>query len=130
VRRGPFGGAVVRSEIPDGEAPPVGEIPVAEAITRRLAERLGGHAWQSAWTALFGSPTTAHILGGCIMGATADDGVVDELGRVHGHPGLRVVDGSVIPANLGVNPSLTITALAEHFIASVPPCRPDADPPA
>jgi cholesterol oxidase len=127
VRRGLFGQHRLRSHVPAGEAPPVGEIPVAEEITRRLAARLGGRAWQSAWTALFGSPTTAHILGGCPMGATSAEGVVDELGRVHGHPGLRVVDGSVIPANLGVNPSLTITALAEYFMAAVPP-RSDDEP--
>ncbi len=130
IRTGPFGRVRLRSEIPDGERPPVGEIPVAEEITRRLASRMGGRAWQSLWTALLGSPATAHVLGGCPIGETAEDGVVDELGRVHGHRGLRVVDGSVIPVNLGVNPSLTITALAEYFMAGVPPCRRDEEPPA
>jgi len=130
VRRGLFGASSLCSEVPEGETPPVGEIPVAEEVTRRLAARMGGRAWQSGWTALFGSPTTAHILGGCRIGATPAQGVVDERGRVHGHPGLRVVDGSVIPANLGVNPSLTITALAEYFMAGVPPRRPETGPPA
>jgi cholesterol oxidase len=61
------------------------------------------------------------------MGATPDDGVVDFQGRVHGYPGLYVADGSVVPVNLGVNPSLTITALAEHIMAHVPPkAKPDA----
>ncbi len=123
VRRRWLGGTTLSSELPEGEEPPVGEIPVATDITRRLAAVLGGDAWQSLWTALFGSPTTAHILGGCTIGATAAEGVVDESGQAHGHPGLYVVDGSVVPANLGVNPSLTITALAEHFMAQVPPAR-------
>jgi cholesterol oxidase len=59
-------------------------------------------------------------MGGCAIGADPERGVVDGHCRVHGVPGLRVIDGSVIPANLGVNPSLTITALAEHAMAAVP----------
>ncbi len=55
------------------------------------------------------------------MGASPEEGVVDFSGRVFGYPGLRVADGSVVPVNLGVNPSLTITALAEHIMADVPP---------
>ncbi len=74
---------------------------------------------------------TAHPLGGCRMGATVADGVVDDRGRVFDpssragaravHPGLYVVDGSIMPGNPGVNPSLTITALAEHVMSGVPP---------
>jgi cholesterol oxidase len=106
------------SELPAGEKPPLSEIPVASDITRRLASALGGDARQSLWVALRGAPTTAHILGGCRIGATANEGVVDEGGQVHGYPGLYVVDGSVMPVNLGVNPSLTITAVAEYMMSS------------
>jgi cholesterol oxidase len=63
---------------------------------------------------------TAHFLGGCVIGATPADGVVDPYHRVHGHPGLSVVDGSAVSANLGVNPSLTITAQAERATALWP----------
>ena len=68
---------------------------------------------------LFDVSSTAHILGGCVMGATADDGVVDFKGEVHGYPNLYVADGSNVPANLGVNPSLTITAIAEYITSQI-----------
>jgi cholesterol oxidase len=64
--------------------------------------------------------STAHILGGCGIGSGPENGVIDSSGRVFGHPGLYVMDGSMIGANLGVNPSLTITALAEHACSRIP----------
>jgi cholesterol oxidase len=64
--------------------------------------------------------STAHILSGCPMGRSADNSVIDTRHEVHGHPGLFVVDGASIPANIGVNPSLTITAMAERFAAHQP----------
>ncbi len=66
-------------------------------------------------------PTTAHILGGCAIGRSAEDGVVDLNCEVFNYPGLYVVDGSIMPANPGVNPSLTITALAEYAMSRIPP---------
>jgi cholesterol oxidase len=66
-------------------------------------------------------PTTAHILGGCPFGRDAAEGVVGLDCQVHNYPGLYVVDGSIVPANPGVNPSLTITALAEYAMSHVPP---------
>ena len=75
----------------------------------------------------FGMPLTAHFLGGCAIGASAESGVVDAYQRVFGHPGLHVADGSAISANLGVNPSLTITAQAERAMA-LWPNRGEADP--
>ena len=66
-------------------------------------------------------PTTAHILGGAVIGDGPDHGVVDASNRVYGYENLMVCDGAAIPANPGVNPSLTITALAEHAMAQVPP---------
>jgi len=65
-------------------------------------------------------PMTAHMLGGCLMGSSADAGVVNENLEIHNYPGLYVVDGSIVPANPGVNPSLTITALAEYAMSKVP----------
>ena len=115
-----LGGTSLGSRLPQGEAPPIAHIPLARTAARRLAERMGGEAWGSLHEAVLGAPATAHILGGCRMGATPDEGVVDFEGRVHGHPGLYVADGSVVPVNLGVNPSLTITALVEHILAHVP----------
>jgi cholesterol oxidase len=69
---------------------------------------------------LLNIPTTAHILGGCPMGATPAEGVIDAENRVFGYENLYVCDGSMIGANLGVNPSLTITALAEHAMSLIP----------
>ncbi len=68
----------------------------------------------------FNKPLTAHFLGGCPIGRSADDGVIDPYQRVFGHPGLHVVDGSAVTANLGVNPALTITAQAERALALWP----------
>ncbi|MDQ3901828.1 MAG: GMC family oxidoreductase, partial [Actinomycetota bacterium] len=90
------------------------------------AQHIGGIAG-STWGELFEIPMTAHFLGGCPMGATADDGVVDAYHRVHGYPGLSVVDGSAVSANLGVNPALTITALAERAVG-LWPNKGDRDP--
>ena len=70
---------------------------------------------------------TAHILGGAVIGATPADGVIDPYHRVYGHPGLHVVDGAAVSANLGVNPSLTITAQAERAMAFWPN-KGEADP--
>ncbi|RYZ82015.1 MAG: cholesterol oxidase, partial [Moraxellaceae bacterium] len=67
-----------------------------------------------------GLSITAHILSGCPMSHSGQDGVIDTRHEVHGHSGLFVVDGSSIPANIGVNPSLTITAMAERFAALQP----------
>ena len=71
--------------------------------------------------AVLNTPSTAHILGGAVIGADPSRGVVDARQRVFGYENLLVCDGSAIPANVGVNPSLTITALAEHAIAHVQP---------
>lgn len=63
---------------------------------------------------IVGAPMTAHPIGGCVIGESAESGVIDAYHRVYGHPGLHVVDGASVPANLGANPALTITALAER----------------
>ncbi|SCG06582.1 cholesterol oxidase, partial [Streptomyces sp. Ncost-T6T-2b] len=74
-----------------------------------------------------GTPLTAHFLGGCPIGASAEEGVIDPYHRLYGHPGISVVDGSAVSANLGVNPSLTITAQAERAM-SLWPNKGEADP--
>lgn len=104
-------------------------IPVGHEVARRAAEHMDGIAG-GAWADLADIPMTGHFIGGCVIGETAADGVVDPYHRMHGHPGLHVIDGSTITANLGVNPSLTITALAERA-TSLWPNRgePDRRPP-
>ena len=103
----------------DREAPPT-YMPAASEVTRRLAEKLGGEPMSVLPEVILDTTTTAHILGGCPMGASADDAVIDVQNRVFNYSGLYVVDASMIPANLGVNPSLTITALAERAMAQIP----------
>jgi cholesterol oxidase len=95
-------------------------IPMAHEIARRMGEKLDGQPMSSWPEVLFDVPTTAHILGGAVMGESPAKGVVDFRGQVHGYPNLYVVDGSNIPVNLGVNPSLTITALAEDIMSKIP----------
>jgi len=106
-----------------GDGPPVPVyIPVANLVAKKMAEKMGGGIPQSGtMEVLLDKASTAHILGGCPIGLTPDDGVVDPQSRAFGYDDLYVVDGSIIPANLGVNPSLTITAMAEHAMAHVPP---------
>ena len=87
---------------------------------RWLAERTGGIAQSNVLEALGNIPSTAHLLGGAVIGATRAEGVIDANLRVHGYHNMLVCDGSAMPANPGVNPALTITALAEHAMAQIP----------
>jgi cholesterol oxidase len=100
-------------------------IPAANHAAQWLARRVGGIPQSGVSEALFNIPMTAHILGGAVISAAPSGGVVDREGCVHGYERLLVTDGAALPANPGVNPSLTITALAEHTIAQVPPRRPE-----
>ncbi|QFG23676.1 GMC family oxidoreductase [Actinomadura sp. WMMB 499] len=101
-------------------------IPIAHKAVRMLAEELDATPG-GTWFDLFNIPTTAHFIGGCVIGETPEAGVIDPYHRVHGHPGLHIVDGSAVTANLGVNPSLTITAQAERAM-SLWPNRGEKDP--
>jgi cholesterol oxidase len=101
-------------------------IPAGNEAARRMAAVMGGEPGGS-WLDLTGSPVTAHFLGGVTLGADAEHGVVDGWHRVFGHPGLHVVDGSTVSANVGANPSLTITAQAERAMAFWP-VRGEPDP--
>ncbi len=97
------------------------QVPGSHALTREFARRIDGVPLGSVGENLLNMPTTAHILGGAPIGKTAAEGVVDETFQVHNYPGLYIVDGSIMPANPGVNPSLTITALAEYAMSKIPP---------
>ena len=93
---------------------------LTQGLTREFADQTNGIAQESISETLLNIPTTAHILGGCPMGRSAGDGVINQQSEVFNYPGLYVVDGSIMPANPGVNPSLTITALAEHAMSHIP----------
>jgi cholesterol oxidase len=108
------------SEAEPGSTVP-GHIAIGHAVARRMAARTGGIAAGSLSEGLFSIPTTAHLLGGCSFGRNGEDGVVGLDCQVHNYRGLYVVDGSIIPANPGVNPSLTIAAFAEYAASLVPP---------
>lgn len=101
-------------------------IPVGHEVVRRIAEKIDGFAGGTVGD-VFDIPMTAHILGGATIGDSAEHGVIDAYHRVFGYAGLHVVDGSAVPANLGVNPSLTITAMAERAM-SLWPNKGDDDP--
>jgi cholesterol oxidase len=115
------GGGVRLQTEQDPERPNPTFIPAANAAAEWIAEQTGGIPQSSIMEALANVPTTAHILGGAVIGADPGQGVVDSRQRAFGYENLLVCDGSVVPANVGVNPSLTITALAERAMALVPP---------
>jgi len=93
------------------------DIELGYKVARSFAKGIGGYAIGTVPESLLNLPTTAHMLGGCLMGKDAASGLLDENFQIHNYPGLYVVDGSVVPANPGVNPSLTITALAEYAMS-------------
>jgi cholesterol oxidase len=94
-------------------------IPVANDATRRVAEKIGGYPGGTVGE-LANVPMTAHFLGGAVIGDSPETGVIDAYQRLYGHPGLHVMDGAAISANLGVNPSMTITAQAERALSLWP----------
>lgn len=95
-------------------------LPQANKAAKAFAEASGGIAQNMVVESVGNMSVTAHILGGAVMGASADQGVIDVDHQVFNYPGLYLMDGSVIPANVGVNPSLTITAMAERFASKFP----------
>ena len=105
---------------PSTGTPAPSYLPVANEAARVAADAMDGFPGSAINEVLLDIPTTAHILGGACLGASPDDGVVDAYHRVFGHDGLHVVDGAAIGANLGANPSLTITAMAERAMAMWP----------
>jgi cholesterol oxidase len=120
-----FGRSKLTSSQGDGQPNPTW-IPAANRAADQLADNIGGTAG-GTWGDLLNIPMTAHFIGGCPIGASAETGVIDPYQRLYGHPGLHVVDGSALTANLGVNPSLSITAQAERAM-SFWPNRGEPDP--
>jgi cholesterol oxidase len=105
----------------DEENPIPVKIDIGHKVTRDFAEKIKGAPAGSIFEGLFNMPLTAHILGGCPFGEDDKEGVIDLTCQIHNYPGLFVVDGTIMPANPGVNPSLTITALAEYAMSQVLP---------
>lgn len=122
----PFGRGLTSRRDP-GQPPIPAYLPIANHAARHIAQQTGAYPSSSINEVVLNVPTTAHILGGAAMGTTPDDGVIDSRNRAFGYDNLYVVDGSMIPANLGVNPSLTITAMAEHAMSHIPLKDPQAD---
>jgi cholesterol oxidase len=118
--KGPFGSFWLQTE-QDPERPNPTFIPIANQAAEWFAKRTGGLAQSSVTEALFNTPSTAHILGGAVIAADPEHGVVDAHQQVFGYENLLVCDGAAVPANVGVNPSLTITALAEHAMSHIDP---------
>ncbi len=103
-----------------GEPPIPNYIPVANQAVRSIAASIGGYPGSAINEVALDIPLTAHLLGGARMGTDPAHAVVDDQNRVFGHEGLWVVDGAAVPVNLGTNPSLTITAIAERAMAAIP----------
>ncbi|WP_043651585.1 GMC oxidoreductase [Nocardia thailandica] len=118
TKRTVFGRRKLTSKQGHGEPNPTW-IPAGNDVTRRVAEKIGGVAG-GTWGEVFNVPLTAHFLGGAAIGADRSRGVIDGYHRVFGYPTLSVVDGAAVSANLGVNPSLTISAQAERAAAYWP----------
>ncbi len=122
-KRGLFGFKLTSSN--SGETPNATYIPAANEAVRHIANEYGGIAGGHIGD-LISAPFTAHFVGGCVIGIDENTGVIDAYHRVFNYPTLHIVDGSTITANLGVNPSLTITAQAERAM-SMWPNKGDAD---
>ena len=117
-RRLPGGGVALTTDQDPDNPNPVG-LPASYHVARWFAQRTGGTATNGVTEALFAIPSTAHILGGAAIGSSPETGVIDERHRVYGYQNLLVCDGAAIPSNVGANPSLTITAMAERAMTFV-----------
>jgi cholesterol oxidase len=118
VKRGLFGVSLTTEQDPEKPNPTF--IEAGQQAAEWLAEHTGGYAQSMVLEAWANIPTTAHILGGAVIGRDASTGVVDMQSRLFGYRNFLVCDGSTVPANPGVNPSLTITAISEHAMSHVP----------
>ena len=119
LRRRRDGSILLATVVAPGSVRPA-PIPAAYDVANRIAEKIGGTAQASMLEATMATPVTAHFLGGAVIADGPESGVVDSDHRVFGYENLMVCDGSVLPANIGVNPSLTISALTERAISKVP----------
>ncbi len=118
LKRNVFGKRTLASTQGTGDPNPAW-IPEAHDVAKRFADKTGGEA-RGTWTETLNIPMTAHILGGAVIGDSPQTGVIDPYHRVYGYAGIHVVDGAAVSANLGVNPSLTITAQAERAMSLWP----------
>ena len=116
LKRGLFN---MRSVLSTGPAPSA-FMPLARKLADSTAEEVDGTPFVMVSEAILGTPLTAHILGGCVIGKDATEGVIDTEHRVFGYKNLYVCDGSAISANPGVNPALTITAMTERAMSKIP----------
>ncbi|MEY3148913.1 MAG: hypothetical protein RL029_187 [Actinomycetota bacterium] len=116
-KRGIFGWRLTSKN--NSDKPNATYIPAANEVVRRIADKYGGTPGGHIGD-LVSAPFTAHFVGGCVIGASEKDGVIDAYHRVWNYPSLHIVDGSSVTANLGVNPSLTITAQAERAFSFWP----------
>jgi cholesterol oxidase len=115
----PFAKTLGSSQASDRKNPVF--IPIAHDFVRRLARRVDGIPVSIFSEVYMNAPITAHIMGGCSAHKDAQKGVIDDRNQVMGYKNMLVADGSMIPANLGVNPALSITALSERAMSFVPP---------
>lgn len=118
LRKGIFGSRLVMNNNSGQKVPSF--IPIGQEALYRYAKKVNGVPHNAVTEIMFGLASTAHILGGCPMGRTKEEGVVNEKFQAHGYPDFYILDGSIMPCNLGVNPSLTITALSEYAIDKIP----------
>jgi cholesterol oxidase len=119
AKRNMMGGVSIGTE-QDPRMPIPTFFPIANKMAGWLAKKTGGIAQSFLFEALFNTPTTAHILGGAVIGKDAEHGVINVRQEVFGYRNLLVCDGAAVPANPGVNPSLTITAMAENAMSHIP----------
>ena len=110
---------LLNSSISSGKKPSP-FIPESVKLIQQYSEAVNGVSTSFALETIAGIPSTAHILGGAVMGANASEGVIDKNNKVFGYENLYIIDGSMISANPGVNPSLSITAIAEHAMDKIP----------
>lgn len=99
---------------------PTPHIPESMELTKKYSKIINGVATSFALESLAGIPSTAHILGGAVMGKDASKGVIDKNNKVFGYKNMMIIDGSMISANPGVNPALSITAIAERTMSKIP----------
>jgi cholesterol oxidase len=117
-KKGLFGSRLIIKNTGNKKVPAY--IDVGQRVMEEYAEKAGGVAQNITLEVFLNRPTTAHILGGCPMGTDRITGVINERFEVHGYPNMFIIDGSAIQGNLGVNPSFTITALAEYGMDQIP----------
>ncbi|MBM3178587.1 MAG: GMC family oxidoreductase [Bacteroidetes bacterium] len=119
IRKGLTGWKLFIRQEKGGKVPSY--IQSGQDVLYRYAKKVNGVPQNAITEVTFGLSSTAHILGGCRPGSSPETSVVDHQFRVHGYPNMMILDGSIVPCNLGVNPSLTITALSEYAMSCVPP---------